>query len=86
MYKTLSNTGLFKEELLAIHLLAVCKSSSSQLHFCLSLNALSFLFLTNILHPISPPSWLMVLLAKSQLSNWRSSHLSASVVSLCYNV
>lgn len=76
MHIALSNTGLFKEELLAVHLLTVYKSSSSQLPFCLPLNVLSALFLTGTLHPTSPPFRLTVLLAKSQLSNCCSSQLS----------
>lgn len=66
---SLEYPGLSKEKLLAIHLLAIYKSSSSQLPLYLPLNVLSALFLTNILHLISPPLWPLFLLAKSQLSN-----------------
>lgn len=69
MHIASSNPGLSKEKLLAIHLLAIYKSSSSQLPLYLPLNVLSALFLTNILHLISPPLWPLFLLAKSQLSN-----------------
>lgn len=81
MHIALSNTGLSKEKLLAIHLLAIYKSSSSsQLPLCLLLNVLSALFLTNILHLISPPLQPFILLANSQLSNCCLSQLSWACV------
>lgn len=49
------STGLSKEKVLAVHLLAIYKSSSSyQLSFYLSLKVLSVFFLTNTPHPFNP--------------------------------